>query len=135
MLTVCCTCAFGDTAHALRLTMPVSMKHIPVWQPARVQVFGDALQDRSRLAVSSSKGATGHLLGAAGAVEAAFTALALHRRQLPPGTNLFEPDTDAPLSLLRHGHAPELHGHGAALCNSFGFGGTNACVAFAPPPW
>lgn len=84
--------------------------------------------------VSSTKGATGHLLGAAGAVEAAFTILALQHRLAPPMCNLERPDPQL-LPLLVTGAAAELpDGPRAVLCNSFGFGGTNASVLFSSPP-
>ncbi len=85
------------------------------------------------LAVSSTKGATGHLLGAAGAIEAAFTALAVQHQALPPTINLEEADPAGGAAVEHIGA-----GHGAtsgrplraALCNSFGFGGMNASVLF-----
>ncbi len=87
------------------------------------------------VAVSSTKGAMGHLLGAAGAVEAALCCLALAARTAPPTRNLDSPGvaaypgvthvTGAPLAL------PALR---AALSNSFGFGGTNTALCFAQPP-
>ncbi|KIZ03127.1 3-ketoacyl-CoA-synthase [Monoraphidium neglectum] len=101
-------------------------------QQAILQVFGERLV--GRLAVSSTKGATGHLLGAAGAVEAAFTVLALHARVAPPTANLERPNPLL-LPLLVAGNALHLgSGPMAALCNSFGFGGTNASLLFTTPP-
>ena len=81
------------------------------------------------LYVSSTKGATGHLLGAAGAVEAAYTVLSIARAALPPTINLDEPEP-APMSFehVRTGDTPAAPR--AALCNSFGFGGMNASVLF-----
>lgn len=100
---------------------------------AILQVFGEKrVQEGADLAISSTKGATGHVLGAAGAVEVAFTALALQSQQCPPGTNLFQPDDENLKSLVLHGAVNQLKGRGAAICNSFGFGGTNACVVLAP---
>jgi 3-oxoacyl-[acyl-carrier-protein] synthase II len=75
--------------------------------------------------VSSSKGATGHLLGAAGALEAIFTVLALHHAVAPHTRNLEH--SNAP---LRHVHAPTAAPLRYAMTNSFGFGGTNAVLLF-----
>ena len=87
-------------------------------------------------AVSSTKGATGHLLGAAGAVEAAFTVLALHHGVLPPTLNLDAADDE--FAGPGHDYVPRVArrepGLRAAMCNSFGFGGTNASLVFAEPP-
>lgn len=87
------------------------------------------------VAICSTKGATGHLLGGAGAVEAIFTLLALHHSVVPPTCNLERPQAVLPKLV---GPAPGglalRNGHKAALCNAFGFGGTNACLLFATPP-
>ncbi|KAI8472645.1 MAG: thiolase-like protein [Monoraphidium minutum] len=101
-------------------------------QRAIMGLFGPALA--ARLAVSSTKGATGHLLGAAGAVEAAFTVLALRARAAPPTANLEAPDPALLPLLVRGAALPLGDGPLAALCNSFGFGGTNASLLFATPP-
>ncbi|GAA1939951.1 beta-ketoacyl-[acyl-carrier-protein] synthase family protein [Kitasatospora viridis] len=90
-------------------------------------VFGE-----HRPAVSSTKGATGHLLGAAGAVEAAVTALAVARGLLPPTLNLGEPDPACDLDHVRGAARPaELR---AALSNAFAFGGHNTSLVFGPTP-
>lgn len=80
--------------------------------------------------VSSTKGATGHLLGAAGAVEAAFTVLAVCNRVCPPSINLEEPDGARfpGARFVRPGQRPELPAFAVSLCNSFGFGGTNTSL-------
>ena len=85
-----------------------------------------------RLAVSSTKSMTGHLLGAAGGVEGAITALALARGVLPPTINLDDPDPACDLDYIpRDARRREVD---VALSNSFGFGGTNVSLAFARHP-
>ena len=89
-------------------------------------VWGDDLR---HLCVSSTKALHGHLLGAAGALEAMITVLALYCRMLPPNANCNDPDPscDLPLVLGDVTHARNLD---AAISNSFAFGGTNAVIAF-----
>ncbi|HEY4372907.1 MAG TPA: beta-ketoacyl-[acyl-carrier-protein] synthase family protein [Burkholderiales bacterium] len=90
------------------------------------QVWGEALP---QLAVSSTKSMHGHLLGAAGALEAAITVLALYNRALPPSMFCEMPDPECALALVHTPgtQAPELK---AAISNSFAFGGTNVVLAF-----
>ena len=82
-----------------------------------------------RLAVSSTKSMTGHLLGAAGGIEAVFSVLAIHRRTLPPTINYVTPDPDCDLDYVPN-EAREVPEVRYALSNSFGFGGTNAALLF-----
>ena len=88
-------------------------------------VFKDAAKG---LAMSSTKSATGHLLGAAGAVEAIFSILAIRDGIAPPTLNLHEPSQ--PSVIDRVALTAQERKIDAALSNSFGFGGTNACVLF-----
>jgi 3-oxoacyl-[acyl-carrier-protein] synthase II len=81
-----------------------------------------------KLAVSSTKSMTGHLLGAAGGIEAVFTALALQQQIAPPTANLFRQDPQCDLDFVPNTARPMRIR--AALSNSFGFGGTNATLAF-----
>lgn len=81
------------------------------------------------LRVSSTKSMHGHLLGAAGALEAAITTLALYHRQLPPTANCTKPDPDCGVPLIS-GQGEDAPGLRAALSNSFAFGGTNAVLVF-----
>tara|TARA_Y100001933_G_scaffold230482_1_gene247615 strand:- start:279 stop:1514 length:1236 start_codon:yes stop_codon:yes gene_type:complete len=82
----------------------------------------------TRVAVSSTKSMIGHLLGAAGSVEAIFTVLALHHQKLPPTINLDNPSEGCDLDYVPH-TARDVK-IDAALSNSFGFGGTNGTVIF-----
>jgi len=79
-----------------------------------------------KIAVSSTKSMTGHLLGAAGGIEAVFTALALKQQIAPPTINIFNLDPKCDLDYVPN-HAREMRIR-AALSNSFGFGGTNASL-------
>ena len=92
---------------------------------ALLRIFGDHLPN---IPVSATKGATGHLLGGTGALEAIFTVLALHHRTAPPTINLTDQDPEIPLDVVTSprdlGSGPQL-----AISNSFGFGGHNAVAA------
>ena len=91
-------------------------------------VFGAAAD---RLAVSSTKSMTGHLLGAAGGIEAIFSVLALRDQVAPPTINLDEPGEGCDLDYVPH-TAREMPIR-AVLSNSFGFGGTNGSLVFRAP--
>jgi 3-oxoacyl-[acyl-carrier-protein] synthase II len=80
------------------------------------------------LAVSSTKSMTGHLLGAAGGLEAGITALTVHHQMAPPTINLDEPDAECDLDYVPNRARPLAVTY--ALSNSFGFGGTNAALLF-----
>ncbi|MCH7320696.1 beta-ketoacyl-ACP synthase II [Solibacillus sp. MA9] len=88
-------------------------------------VFGDHAY---KLAMSSTKSMTGHLLGAAGGIEAIFSALALKEGILPPTMNLVEPDPDCDLDYVPN--VARKANIEYALSNSLGFGGHNACLLF-----
>ena len=81
-----------------------------------------------KLAVSSTKSMTGHLLGAAGGIEGVFSVLSLHRKVLPPTINYVNPDPDCDLDYVPN--QPREAEVEYALSNSFGFGGTNAALLF-----
>ncbi|CDI91361.1 3-oxoacyl-(acyl carrier protein) synthase II [Pseudomonas aeruginosa PA38182] len=88
-------------------------------------VFGEHAH---ALSMSSTKSMTGHLLGAAGAVEAIFSVLALRDQVAPPTINLDNPDEGCDLDLVAHEAKPRKID--VALSNSFGFGGTNGTLVF-----
>ena len=85
----------------------------------------------AKVAVNSTKSMTGHLLGAAGGVEAVFTALAIRDQVSPPTINLRTPDPECDLDYVPN--AARKMPIRVALSNSFGFGGTNATLVFARP--
>lgn len=89
------------------------------------RVFGEAAY---RIAVNSTKSMTGHLLGAAGGVEAVFATLALYHQVSPPTINLDDPDDGCDLDYVAH-VARDIKTQ-VALSNSFGFGGTNGTLVF-----
>ncbi|MFC0225742.1 beta-ketoacyl-ACP synthase II [Serratia aquatilis] len=89
-------------------------------------VFGS---DAKRVMVSSTKSMTGHLLGAAGAIESIFTVLALRDQAVPPTINLDSTDEGCDLDFVPH-EARQTKDMEYTLCNSFGFGGTNGSLIF-----
>ncbi len=91
------------------------------------QVFGE---HAAKIAVSSTKSMTGHLLGAAGAVESVYTVLAMQRGIIPPTINYEYPDPECDLDYVPN--TPRPARIRLALNNSFGFGGTNTTLAFKP---
>ena len=86
-------------------------------------------ENANKVMVSSTKSMIGHLLGAAGAVESIFTVLALRDQAIPPTINLDNPDDGCDLDYVPH-TARQVKDLEYALCNSFGFGGTNGSVLF-----
>jgi 3-oxoacyl-[acyl-carrier-protein] synthase II len=93
------------------------------------RMLGDSA---SKATMSSTKSATGHLLGAAGAIEAAFTALAIRDQIAPPTLNLVNPSVSTPIDLVPLKAKPMKID--IALSNSFGFGGTNAALVLKRVP-
>jgi 3-oxoacyl-[acyl-carrier-protein] synthase II len=89
------------------------------------RVFGS---NAGGIAVSSTKSMIGHLLGAAGGVEAVFSVLALRDQVAPPTINLDNPDSECDLDFVPH-EARQMKME-IALSNSFGFGGTNGTLIF-----
>jgi 3-oxoacyl-[acyl-carrier-protein] synthase II len=88
-------------------------------------VFGN---HAGKLSISSTKSMTGHLLGAAGGVEAVISVLSMTRGVLPPTINLDNPDEGCDLDYVPHkARKADVR---YAMSNSFGFGGTNACLLF-----
>lgn len=93
------------------------------------RLFGQAA---ANLSMSSTKSAIGHLLGAAGAVEAIFCILAMNHNIAPPTINLDNPSVDTVIDLVPH--EPRRKEINVAMSNSFGFGGTNATLILKAPP-
>ncbi|MCD6271359.1 MAG: beta-ketoacyl-[acyl-carrier-protein] synthase II, partial [Deltaproteobacteria bacterium] len=87
------------------------------------EVFKD---DASKIAISSTKSMTGHLLGGSGGVEAVFTAKAIHESIAPPTINLDNPSDECDLDYVPH--IARNMNIDFAMTNSFGFGGTNASL-------
>ena len=132
----------AGAARAMTLAMedagiePVDVTHVnahatstPLGDIAEAQAIRTALGDATdHVSVTATKSCTGHLLGAAGALEAAVTVLALDAKIVPPVRNLDDPDDDVTLDVVRIN--PRELPSGIALSNSFGFGGHNVTLAF-----
>ena len=93
------------------------------------RLFGDHAY---KLSMSSTKSSIGHLLGAAGAVEAIYSLLALKNQVVPPTLNLDNPSDSCDIDLVPHKAKERKLRY--VLSNSFGFGGTNAAVVIGPAP-
>ncbi|WP_345900603.1 beta-ketoacyl-ACP synthase II, partial [Martelella sp. UBA3392] len=106
----------------------------PVGDAAEIAAIGSVFPERGKdLAVTSTKSATGHLLGAAGAIEAVFSVMALRYGIIPPGLNIHDPEAAADrydLAPLAAKEKPIRH----VLSNGFGFGGVNAALVFSKSP-
>lgn len=101
----------------------------PAGDKAETMGVKRALGDHAKkVAVSSTKSMTGHLLGAAGGVEAVFSILALHHGVIPPTINLDNPDAECDLDYVPH--TARQQAVNVAVSNSFGFGGTNGTLIF-----
>ena len=101
-----------------------------VGDAAEIAAIGSVFTNRGKdLAISSTKSATGHLLGSAGAIEAVFTIESIRHGTVPPTLNLEEPDVGAQFDLVPKVAKPKAIRH--ALSNSFGFGGVNASLVFS----
>ncbi len=97
---------------------------------AIVRAFGEATAD---IPVSATKSMTGHLLGAAGSLEALFTILSIRDRSAPAAINIDDLDPAIPLDIVRGEHRTLPAGDIAAMDNSFGFGGHNVALVFTNP--
>jgi len=132
----------AGAARAMQIAMrdagiaPTDVVHInahatstPLGDIAEAQAIHAALGDAgTNASVTATKSCTGHLLGAAGALEAAVTVLSLHNNLAPATRNLDDPDDDVSLDVVRM--TPRALSAGVALSNSFGFGGHNVTLAF-----
>lgn len=102
----------------------------PVGDIAEANAFKRFFGERAgSIPVSATKASTGHLLGGAGAIEALFTALALHHGTLPPTINLDEQDPEIQLDVVTEPREVAIPAGSVALSTSFGFGGHNAVIA------
>ena len=110
-------------AHATSTQLGDRAEAKAIWE-----VFGD---QNPSLLVGSTKSMTGHLLGAAGSLEAAIAILALRDQKVPPNINLQDPETAYPLNYVSSKATCAVVNY--AMTNSFGFGGTNACLIFGKP--
>lgn len=134
----------SGAARAMRMALesggltPADVVHLnahatstPVGDLAELHAIRGALgADAEHVAISATKSMTGHLLGAAGALEGIFTVLALHHRLAPPTINLDDPDPAVDLDVVRKDPRPLPAGDIVGLNNSFGFGGHNIALAF-----
>jgi 3-oxoacyl-[acyl-carrier-protein] synthase II len=103
----------------------------PAGDVAEARAIRAALGDAADgVAVSATKSMTGHLLGAAGALESIFTLLALYHRVAPPTTNVDDLDPEVTLDIVRKDPRPLGEGQLVGLNNSFGFGGHNVALVF-----
>ena len=100
----------------------------PVGDMIELTAVEKLFAQNKNLFMSSNKSAIGHLLGAAGAVEAVFSFKSLETNILPPTLNLDNPSTDTPINLIPHESISENISN--VISNSFGFGGTNASLIF-----
>jgi 3-oxoacyl-[acyl-carrier-protein] synthase II len=115
---------------------PEDIKHVnahatstPLGDVAECRALRSALGSHlDRIPVTATKSMTGHMLGAAGAVEALTTVLAMRERTCPATTNLDNPDDDVDVDVVRF--EPRPLPAGAGLSNSFGFGGHNVALVF-----
>jgi 3-oxoacyl-[acyl-carrier-protein] synthase II len=133
----------AGAARALALAMrdaglqPADIVHVnahatstPLGDVAEARALRTALGEvANTVPVTATKSCTGHLLGAAGALEAAVTVLSLQNGVVPPTRNLDDPDDEVGLDVVRIEPRALAQG-GAALSNSFGFGGHNVTLAF-----
>jgi 3-oxoacyl-[acyl-carrier-protein] synthase II len=103
----------------------------PVGDAAEIAALRSLFPSRGKdLSVTSTKSATGHLLGAAGAIEAVYSVMAIREGIVPPGLNIVDPEPDADVFDLAPNAANERPVT-RVLSNGFGFGGVNAALVFA----
>lgn len=116
----------GDVTHVNAHATSTPLGDVPEYTAMKA-VFGDHLDN---VCVSATKSQTGHLLGAAGAVESVFTVKALADRQAPVTINLDNQDPEIPLDVVTSNPRDLGAADQVAVCSSFGFGGHNAVAAF-----
>ncbi|MFN3455695.1 MAG: beta-ketoacyl-[acyl-carrier-protein] synthase II, partial [Pseudobdellovibrio sp.] len=102
----------------------------PIGAPIESNAVKTIMKDHaSKVWISSTKSMTGHLLGAAGALESAFSAMTIDKQMAPPTINLDNPSPECDLDYIPHTAREGKINH--VINNSFGFGGTNSCLIFS----
>jgi 3-oxoacyl-[acyl-carrier-protein] synthase II len=123
--------AAGDLSPSDVVHLNAHATSTPAGDVAEARAIRAALGDAADgVAVSATKSMTGHLLGAAGALESIFTLLALYHRVAPPTTNVDDLDPEVTLDIVRKDPRPLGEGQLVGLNNSFGFGGHNVALVF-----
>jgi 3-oxoacyl-[acyl-carrier-protein] synthase II len=125
--------AVADAGLAMRDVVHINAHatSTPVGDLAETKAIRRAFGDHAdAISVTATKSMTGHLLGAAGALEAVLTVLSLHDRSVPPTINLDHMDPQIDLDVVTGGPRALGAGDLAAVNNSFGFGGVNVALAF-----
>ena len=117
-------------AHATSTPMGDRVEQQAIQAVFGAQASAQSLAETKQLAVSSTKGARGHLFGAAGAIEAIFSILAVQHSIAPPTANLVNPEP-AIVNMVVQQAKKLTPGPSMVISNSFGFGGTNASLVFS----
>ena len=104
------------------------MEHLLLGDVIEAKAIAEIFKENKSLSISSTKSMTGHLLGAAGAIEAIFCLLSMRDSIIPPTINLEDPDNEYNLDLTPNNSKTKEVNY--SMSNSFGFGGTNVSLIF-----